>query len=218
MTQLITEILDSVTKMIKALEREGASLVEMMAQYAEKAAVTLEQVLRDAFESVKRTLASIARSFKAKLKALEDRRRVQPSSGSTFISKLKTAAHTASNEVEIILEKFTAATEAIGKRAKEVIIKLSTVVEKTTVDAGKFTADAIKELYQSVKTISEKGIKEAKALVKDVDANHTMNGSFEHTHDLEMASVASLVLFDPVLIGSFLVGVSIIAASNSYEM
>lgn len=217
MAELVTKVIDSVTAMIKALEREGAALVEKMAEYATKAAVTLEQILKDAFDKVKRTLASIGRSFKARLKALEERRRTTPNGGSGFVTKLKSAASEAGKEMEVVLEKFTHAAKAIVSRTKEIIIKIATLVETTVADAGKFVSDAGKECFEGIKTIVEKGIKEAKTLAQDVEPSHTMDGSFTHTHDLEMAAGASAVLFDPILIGSFVLGVGIIAGANAYD-
>jgi hypothetical protein len=172
--------------------------------------------LKDAFDKVKTTLASIARQFKAKLRALTEQKHTDPG-GSTFIAKLKSGATIAAKEVENALTKFAAAAKAITSRAKEIIVKVSSIVEKIIVDAGKITIDATKELFQAVKTISEKGISDAKALIDGVESKFHMNGSTNYTHGMTMTVEASIALFDPVLVGSFIVGAGIIAAANSYE-
>lgn len=217
MTDFITKIMDSVTKMIEALEKEGASLVETLIQYSEKAAVTLEQVLRDAFDKVRRTLEGIASVFKSKLKSLEDKRRTTPESGEGFIAKIKSASSTACREAEVVIEKFNQAAEAIIGRCKEIIIKLGTLVERTSADAGKFITDSTKEFFEAVKTIVEKGVNESKTFVAEIEPTHNMDSSFTHTHNLEVATVASVSVFDPILIGSFILSVGIIVGASKYK-
>lgn len=218
MASVVTDIINSVTKMIKALEAEGAALVAKMAEYATQAAITLEQILKDAFEKVKRTLAGIGRSFKARLKALESKKRPTPNGGSGFVAKIKSEAAKVGKEMELVIKKFSEAAKAITGRVKEIITKLKTIVETAGADAGKFLADAEKEFFNAVKTISAKAMTEAKSFAEDLNPKHAMDGTFEHVHDLEMAGGASIALFDPILIGSFILGAGIIAGANSYKV
>lgn len=217
MTALIAKVINEVTTMIKALERQGAALVTAMIQYSEKAAVTLEAVLKDAFDKVKRTLAMIARQFKEKLKALEQRAHPAPSNGNGFTSKIKTAAHDAAKEIELVVEKMVNVAKEIAERSKEIILKLGKVVERTVVDAGKYTADAIKETFKAIKTISEKAVKEVKTFVEGIDHSISMDASFVHKHGLEMSTVTSIALFDPVLIASFAISAGAITAAAMYN-
>lgn len=203
--------------MVKALEQQGAALVEKMAAYASKAAITLEQVLKEAFEKIKRTLAGIGRTFKAKLKALKDKRRTPPNGGTGFVEKMKEGAVKAGKEIEVVVEKLVNGCKALVGRAKEIIVKVATLVEKSVTDIGRFISDAAKEAFDAVKTISETGIKEAKNVVEDLEPTHEMDGSFSHSHGLAMAGGAAIAVFDPVLIGSFILGAGIIAGANAYE-
>jgi len=217
MAAVVTDIINAVTKMIKALESEGAALVSKMAEFATQAAITLEQILKDAFEKVKRTLAGIGRAFKAKLKALEDRKRPTPNGGTGFIEKLKGEAAKVGKEMELVIKKFSEGVKAITSRVKEVIVKLKTIVEAAAADVGKFLADAEKEFFKAVKTISTKAMTEAKSIAEDLNPTHAMDGAFSHVHNLEMAAGTSIALFDPVLIGSFILSAGIIAGASSYK-
>ena len=120
-------------------------------------------------------------------------------------------------DAEDALEKFSLSAKAIASRSKEIIIKLAGIIKTVESDAGKFIADATREAFDGIKTIVERAMKEAKTIVNDIRTSHTVDSSVEYSHGLEMGGEAAIALFDPVMIGGFVMAIGIITLADRYE-
>lgn len=217
---IIEQIIDAMKTFISDVEKEGEKIVTDLAIFSEHLSTELLQLMKEAFEDIKKEITVIINDLKSVINQLTRRLNKTPkhTNGGGILKKLKQSTDKAFDKLSTVTRDFgrTAGKLLDDTRSgiKTIAKTLDQTIDKTFDDAKQIGKEAVEKIVK----IGESAIGEIENASKTISKELELGEEFAYKHAVTVATTASFSFFDPFLAVTLLLSGGMVVAATKYEI
>lgn len=217
MASVFQDIIDAFKTAVTKLEDIIKTVISKVRSFSIEAGQRIAEASRGLINSIKTKISRLIQAFKERLNNLKTN---HPSPSpkqavATFGDRIRKAARTAGNDIDIAMDKFRRCVGETLKLTGDAIKDAKNSVVLFTKDATNIVENVIKDVAESLKDVGEEILNTFKKTESDIVKDIEIDSKFVFTHSLTIAEAATISILPPIAVVGF-IGSAVVLAGAIY--